>query len=61
MDYIPNWLVALGPDLPLIAMLLFMGISLVVVIYTLTDRRRGHDARMRGMALDAEQEPRHGR
>jgi len=54
----PQWLIDHATDMPLIAMLLFMGIGVVVTIYILTDRRRAHDAHMSAMALD-DQAPRH--
>ena len=38
--------------LPLIALLLFVGVSLFVIIYVLTDHRHRHHQRMATLALD---------
>jgi cbb3-type cytochrome oxidase subunit 3 len=41
-----------GSVLPLIALVMFFGIALLVIIYIVTDRRRGHRSRMESMPLD---------
>jgi hypothetical protein len=38
--------------LPLIALLIFVGLSLMVIVYVLTDRRHRHHQRMAALALD---------
>ena len=38
--------------MPLIALLIFVGVSLVVIVYVLTDHRRSHHRRMAALALD---------
>ncbi|HEX3135275.1 MAG TPA: hypothetical protein VHX44_17040 [Planctomycetota bacterium] len=46
-----------GSALPLIALVLFVGIALLVILYIVTDRRRGHRSRMEAMPLDDETLP----
>ena len=41
-----------GSILPLAALLLFVGIAVLVVLYIATDRRRQHRSRMESMPLD---------
>jgi hypothetical protein len=47
-----EWVGNHGSILPLIAMVLFVGISLLVSVYILTDRRSAHGRRMSGMPLE---------
>ena len=41
-----------GSVLPLIALVLFFGIALLVILYIVTDRRKQHRSRMEAMPLD---------
>lgn len=41
-----------GSMLPQVALILFVLIAVLVVVYILTDRRRGHRERMESMPLD---------
>lgn len=41
-----------GSVLPLIALVLFFGIALLVILYIVTDRRKQHRSRMESMPLD---------
>ena len=41
-----------GSVLPQIALVLFVVIAVIVVVYVLTDRRRDHRSRMESMPLD---------
>lgn len=41
-----------GSVLPLIALVLFFGIALLVILYIATDRRKQHRSRMEAMPLD---------
>lgn len=41
-----------GSVLPLIALVLFFGIALLVILYIVTDRRKQHRTRMEAMPLD---------
>ncbi len=41
-----------GSFLPQIALLLFVAIAVLVVVYIITDRRRDHRKRMEAMPLD---------
>jgi hypothetical protein len=38
--------------LPVLALLLFVGVAVLVVVYMITDRRREHRRRMESMPLD---------
>lgn len=41
-----------GSVLPLVALVMFFAIALLVIVYIVTDRRRGHRSRMEAMPLD---------
>ena len=38
--------------MPTVALIIFVAVAVLVAVYVLTDRRRGHHRRMEAMALD---------